>query len=165
VSFNPTDEWSFQASYGRLKQPEQLEPGVDVNRTTASAVYQSTLGGHAWGTTLAWGRNDKRAAGEASRKLDGWLLESTLELSDRHTVFGRLERVNNDELLAEDDPLHGKAFKVDKLSLGYIYDFARTGPVQWGVGALASAYRMPSELEPSYGSHPRSYMLFLQARL
>jgi len=165
VSFNPTDEWSFQVSYGRLKQPEQLEPDVDVNRTTASAAYQSTLAGHAWGTTLAWGRNDKRPAGGASRKLDGWLLESTLDLSDRHTVFGRLERVNNDELFVEGDPLHGKAFQVDKLSLGYIHDFAKTGPVHWGVGALASAYRMPSELEPGYGRRPHSYMIFLQARL
>jgi hypothetical protein len=165
VSFNPTPHWSFQASYGSLKQPEQLEPDVDIRRTTASAMYQATLRGMKWGSTLAWGRNDKRGGEERSRKLDGWLLESTLEVSDRHTLFARAERVENDELFGHGDPLHGRVFDVEKLSAGYIYGFARTGPVQWGVGGLASAYRIPGELEPAYGAHPRSYMVFLQARL
>lgn len=164
LTYNPTDAWSFQVSYGRLKQPEGLEPDVDINRTTASASWQSTLAGHAWGTTLAWGRNDKRG-GHGNRKVDGWLLESTLSVADRHTVFGRAERVENDELFPEGDPLHGPARTIDKLSLGYIHDFARTGPVKWGIGGLASAYRMPSAIEPAYGRHPASYMIFLQARL
>jgi hypothetical protein len=60
--------------------------------------------------------------------------------------------------------LHGQAFRVAKLSLGYIYDFAKTGPVKWGVGGLVSAYRAPAALDPYYGSKPRSYMVFLQAR-
>jgi hypothetical protein len=164
LTFNPTEAWSLQVSYGRLKRPELLEPDVDIDRTTASAMYQSTLAGHAWGTTLAWGRNDKRG-GHGSRKLDGWLLESTLSISERHTVFGRVERVNNDELFPEGDPLHGPAYRIDKLSVGYIHDFARTGPIKWGIGGLASAYRVPSELGPVYGAHPTSYMIFLQGRL
>jgi hypothetical protein len=164
VSFNPTREWAFQASYGRLHRPEQLEPEIDVRRTTISAMYQAQVAGMPWGTTLAWGRNDRRGGG-VSEKLDGWLLESTLEVSERHALFGRLERVTTDELFGEGDPLHGRAFPVGKLSLGYVFDFARTGPVRWGVGALASFFDIPSELRPAYGSHPPAGMVFIQARL
>jgi len=164
ASFNPTEAWSFQLSYGRLKHPEQLEPQIDVDRTTASAIYQSTIAGHRWGTTLAWGRNDKRGAG-VSRALDGWLVESTADLSQSDTIFARAERVSNDELLPEDDPSAGRSFQVSKLSVGYIHDFARTGPATWGIGALASTFRVPAGLQATYGSHPAGFMIFLQARL
>jgi hypothetical protein len=164
VSFNPTREWSLQVSYGDLKSPEALEPDLRVKRTTASAIYQSTLGGRAWGSTLAWGRNDKSGHGPA-RKLDGWLLESALQLADRHALFARAERVSNDELFGDDDPLHGKVFDVGKLSVGYVYDFATVGDVKLGVGGLLSAFDIPGDLKPVYGNRPYGLMVFLQARL
>ena len=163
VSWNPAPEWSMQVSYGNLKAPEQLEPEVNVKRTTASVSHQALLSMGKWGTTLAWGRNDKSGP-EGSRTLDGWLLESTLEVHEKHTVFGRVERVANDELLGHHDPRAGEVFNVGKVSVGYIYDFARTGPIRWGVGALASAYDIPAALRGDYGSHPTSYMAFVQAR-
>ncbi|HXF79315.1 MAG TPA: hypothetical protein VN598_10665 [Usitatibacter sp.] len=164
LSYNPSSRWSAQVSYGNLASPEGLEPEVRVRRTTASVMYQAKLADRAWGTTLAWGRNDKRAAGN-DRKLDGWLLESALELTGADTVFGRAERVNNDELFPDADPRHGDVAQVGKITLGVIHDFASTGPVKWGIGALASAYRIPGALQPSYGAHPRSFMVFLQGRL
>jgi len=56
VSYNPTRDWSLQGSFGRLASPEQLQPGVGVRRSTASASYNAPLG-RWWQTTLAWGRN------------------------------------------------------------------------------------------------------------
>jgi hypothetical protein len=164
VTFNPSSAWSLQASYGDLESPEQISPEVRVKRTTASAVYQADVDGMKWGTTVAWGRNDKSGEGER-RKLDGWLLESALEISPRHTVFGRAERVENDELFDHDDPLHDQVFPVKKLSVGYLFDFARTGPVRWSIGALGSVFSIPAELKPAYGSRPAGFMVFLQARL
>jgi hypothetical protein len=164
VSFNPTSALSLQVSHGKLESPELLEPETRLKRTTASATYQASLGNHAWGTTLAWGRNDKSGHG-AARKLDGWLLEATAALSASDTVFGRVERVDNDELFDEGHPLHGRAFRVGKLSLGYIREVGATGRVKWGIGGLVSAFRIPGEMQASYGSHPRAYMVFLQARL
>jgi hypothetical protein len=163
LTWMPVAGLEVQVSHGDLESPEAIEPALRIKRTTASASYQTMLGEATWGSTAAWGRNDKREDGQ-SRALDGWLLESTLELSRRHTFFARLERVSNDELFDHDHPLHGRAFGVGKLSLGYIHDFARTGLVKWGVGGLASAFRLPSDLEPYYGSNPRAYMVFLQAR-
>jgi hypothetical protein len=164
LSFNPTPAWALQVSHGRLESPEQLEPATQVHRTTASAIHQADLSGHPWQTTLAWGLNDKRSP-EGRLRLPGWLLESTVVLGGRHSVSGRWEQVDNDELAAEDSPLHGQVFRVRKLSLSYVYDVARTGPVSWGVGALAGWPQLPSPLKADYGGSARSQMLFLQARL
>ena len=47
---------------------------------------------------------------------------------------------------------------------GYIRDFARTGPIRWGAGGLAS-YLKPDPITVFfYGDRPEAYMLFLQAR-
>jgi hypothetical protein len=56
-------------------------------------------------------------------------------------------------------------FDIRKLSVGYIHDVASTGPVKWGIGGLLGFIKAPSQLDPSYGSSPRSYMLFVQGRL
>ena len=39
LSWNPTPDWALQASWGRVKSPEELEPDVDADRTTASVSY------------------------------------------------------------------------------------------------------------------------------
>lgn len=163
-TFNPSPEWSFQVSYGDLKRPEQLEPDTDIRRTTVSGSYHARLPVGEWQTTLAWGRNEKREPSE-TKKLDGWLLESTLAIGQRHTVFGRFEQVNNDELIEGSSPLAGQTFRVRKASVGYIYDFAKLGPATLGVGGLVGFPRIPAALDAEYGSSPRSYMAFVQARL
>lgn len=164
IAWNPGPGWALQASYGDLKSPELLEPETRVRRTTFSATHHARAFGGEWQSTFAWGHNDKRGP-EGRARLPGWLLESTYVLRERHVLLGRLERVENDELLGEEHPFHGRALRIGKLSLGYIHDFAKTGPVKWGVGGLASAYRKPSELDPRYGSNPFSYLVFIQGRL
>jgi hypothetical protein len=160
ISYNPTRDWSLQGSFGRLASPEQLEPGVSVRRTTASAMYNAPLG-LSWQTTFAWGRNDP-SSGRAS---NAWLLESALRLTAAHTLFARLERVAKDELFVPGSPLFGRAFTINDLSVGYIYDFALVGDLRLGVGALASTYSYPAALNATYGERPLSYMVFVRARL
>jgi len=144
--------------------PYSIAPDTRVKRATASISYQRRLGAAEWGTTLAFGRN-RKSGPDTSTSEPGWLLESTYSLRDTHTFFGRVEQVENSELFAEGDPLHGQAFRIRKFSLGYIHDFARTGPVTWGIGGLVGLLDAPSGLDPIYGSSPRSYMVFLQGRL
>ena len=164
LSYNPLPELAMQVSYGDLKSPEQLEPDVRVKRATASITYHLKTGADHWATTLAWGRN-KKSGPETKTSEPGWLLESTYAIRDKHTIFARAEQVDNSELFAEGHPLHGESVRLRKLSLGYVYDFARTGPVAWGIGGVVGFLDGPSRIEPSYGSSPRSYMLFLQSRL
>jgi hypothetical protein len=161
LTWNPSRDWSMQVSTGRLASPEQLEPGVAVRRTTASVSYNAPWPGQWWQTTLAWGHNSP-SQGRAS---SGWLLESALKLASTQTLFGRAERVAKDELFLAGAPLGGETFTVEKLSLGFIYDFLEREALSVGIGGLASTYRYPATLNPAYGYRPTSYMLFVRARL
>jgi len=158
VTFNPASEWSMQASYGYLAEPEQLEPGVSVHRTTASVSHTRADGPSHWSTTLAVGVNHT-----AGRDQPGYLLESTRK-AGKVAVFGRVEYLRNSELI-ETGPLAGEEFGVAKLSLGGSYDVARVGPLGFAAGALASAYRYDEALEPEYGSNPVSAMVFVRTSI
>ena len=161
VTFNPSANWSLQASYGHLKEPEQLEPGIDVNRTTASVTYNRPRGGGSnWQSTLAWGHNAKDPGGNTNAVL----LESTLR-TGRHTFFGRGETARKDELFESGAHAH-EVFDVGKVSVGYIFDVVRSGHLALGVGGLGSLHFVPAKIEHEYGSRrPRSFMLFVRGEL
>ena len=161
LSYNPTRNWAFQVSRGHIVSPEQLHPDDDVDRTTASAIFQHDFGGARWQTTAAWGRN-KPSHGDAT---DAWLLESSISLSKTHTFFARAERAAKNELFLPADPRDHETFTVGKLTGGYIYDFPTDGHFKVGVGGLASKYSLPSELDPVYGSNPTSFMLFARIKI
>ncbi len=163
LSYNPTPQWALQVSHGYLKSPEQLEPLTSVRRSTASAMYHASVDGNEWATTAGWARND--ASGPRRSRLPGAFVESTWVIGDRHTLFGRYEQVDKDELFAPGEPLDGRSFVVRKLSVGYLYDFATTGAVRWSVGGVIGIPRGPSALDSTYGRDPMSYLLFLQARI
>jgi hypothetical protein len=160
VTWNPNADWSLQVSHGELSTPEALEPGVDTRRTTASARYNRSLENGNWATTFAWGRNAK----DPGPTLDAVLLESAFT-TGRHTMFGRGEIAEKDELFDHHDPLHGRAYTVGKLTLGYIYDLPISEHLSLGVGALGSIYALPGEIRPVYGDNPASYMVFTRVRI
>jgi hypothetical protein len=156
LSFNPTARWSLQVSRGWLAEPEQLEPGVDIVRTTASVVYHRPLADGDWQTMLAWGENAK----SPGRTTDAWLLDSALRWRLRHTVFVRGERVTNDELFGEEEPLHGRPFDVVKATLGYLHRLPPAGGIEWGLGAQVSRHFIDATLETAYGADPDSWLVF-----
>ncbi len=167
ASWNPAPDWSFQVSRGHLKSPEQLEPESDLDRTTASAMYNRPTAGGNWQATFAWGRND-RDEGEATNAL---LLESAATMG-RHTLFGRAERLENDELFGhgdEEEPHgqegEGEVFTVGKVSLGYIYDVFSTDRFKGGLGLLGSLAVVPDGLKEEYGDRPVSWMAFLRVKI
>ncbi len=161
ASWNPGPAWSLQASYGRLHSPEQLDPGVNTDRTTLSAMLDRSKAGRRWQTTLAWGRNFNRPG----RTLDAVLLESALAPGERQEWAARLERVRKDELFPAADPRAGEPFTVGSASLSYRYDLASSEHAVVGLGGLASVALVPLGLRDAYGSRPVSGMLFVQARL
>lgn len=161
LTWNASTDLSMQLSSGHLAGPEQLEPGVDVRRTTASVSYNAHALGEWWQTTLAWGRNSPSQGSGSS----GWLAESALKLTTAQTLFGRAEHVAKDELFLAGTPLYGGSFMVNALSLGYIYDFAQLGSLSLGVGGLVSTYSYPAALNAVYGYRPTSFMLFVRVRL
>lgn len=97
----------MQGSYGHIQSPEQLEPQIDVDRTTLSLSYNQPIARGMLQTTLAWGRNEPTHHEATS----GFLLESAAAWAGRHTLFARIETLEKDELFLEAEPLSGRVFK------------------------------------------------------
>jgi len=161
LSWNPTDAWALQASYGVIHSPEQLAPDIDTDRATISASYHKAWEHANWQTTFAWGVN----MNDPGHTLHGFLLESALNLHKTHTVFGRAETVGKDELFPEGDPLDGRTFHVTKVSLGYIYDLPECHHTQWGLGGVGSLHFLPNQLDEHYDETPFSFMIFARVKL
>ncbi|HUE78946.1 MAG TPA: hypothetical protein VMN38_04885 [Sphingomicrobium sp.] len=164
LSWNPTAELALQGSWGRFVEPEQLEPGVDQTRWSASALYAREIApGWKLAGTLAWGRksikdhhgdwlHDDAYVAEASLKRRGW------------TLFGRGELTENRELL--DEAEHGPAFQVGKLSAGVVRDVPLAGHLSLGLGGLLAVNFVPDGLAPFYGGHnPIGAMGFLRLKV
>ncbi|MBI4241254.1 MAG: hypothetical protein HY613_06020 [Candidatus Rokubacteria bacterium] len=155
-SVNPTPAWALQTSFGRLESPEQLEPDVSVDRTTASAIHAADWGAGHWETMLAWARNRNRPG----PTLDAIALESVVQLRQRHTVFARAERVEKNELFQEGDPRHGRVFDVGAVCAGYRFDAPSFAPITAGIGVLGTVSFVPGGIRPVYGGRPTSWMIF-----
>lgn len=161
ISCNPLRNWSLQVSYGHLKGSEQLEPGVNTNRTTASIMYNLPLHKGNWQTMLAWGRNHNHPG----RTLDAWLLESAATVFKRHTFFGRCERVEKDELFLPGSRFEDCVFTVHKASIGYVFDAVTVEHLRCGAGANVSVSWVPRAIQSVYGGTPVSYQFFVRLKL
>ena len=56
LSWNPTSNLALQSSWGHFEDSEQLEPGVDQKRWSASGTYTRPMTDGYWSTSLSWGR-------------------------------------------------------------------------------------------------------------
>ena len=159
LSWNPAPELALQGSWGHFEDPEQLEPGIDQKRLSASLLYAREIA-PAWkfAGTLAWGRktvehhSDDAYVAEASLKHQGW------------TLFGRGEMTENRELL--DDAEHGPAFRVGKVSLGAVKDFRIAEHLSLGAGGLFAVNFVPRGLASLYDArNPIGVMGFFRFKL
>jgi hypothetical protein len=158
VSWNPTRTLALQGSWGHFVDPEQLEPGVDQKRWSASALWANEIapgwklaGTLAWGRKTAHGHDDDALAAEASLKHAEW------------TIFGRGEMTENRELTDVED---GPAFRVGKVSLGAVRDFRIAEHLSFGAGGLFAVNFVADALAPLYGGHnPTGAMGFVRVKL
>ncbi len=159
LSWNPSSTLALQGSWGHFVDPEQLEPGVDQKRLSASALYADEIApGIRLAATLAWGRktiegrSDDAFAMEAAVKRGWW------------TIFSRAEVTENSELVVASE--HGPSARVAKASLGLVRDFRMTPQVALGLGGLVSINAVPSRLASSYGGrHPAGAMAFVRLKI
>jgi hypothetical protein len=161
LSINPASRWAFQISHGRLKSPEQLEPDVNQDRTTASAIYDGQWSGGRWEGTFAWGRNQNHPG----HTLDALAAEAAVRLGEEHTLLARVEHVQKDELFAATDPRAGQVFEVGALSAGYRYEAWESTHAALGIGALGTVSLVPGALRGTYGARPASALLFAHLEL
>jgi hypothetical protein len=92
-------------------------------------------------------------------------LESAVQLERKHTLFGRAEWVEKDELFQEGDPREGNVYGVGEVSAGYRYDFWTRQHVATGIGVLGTISFVPGDIEGVYDGDPVSGVIFAHLEL
>jgi hypothetical protein len=163
----PTERWALQLSGGRMNDAEPGhsadEPRVDMTRWVASATYHERIGELGlWATTGAAGHAVEEGTGTSAA-----LLESSVNLRERHTFFGRVEwaQKTGHDLGIDAPALDDEIFGVAALALGYTLHLPTFLQLLPGVGARASVSLIPEDLEPYYGARtPLGFTIFVTLR-
>lgn len=162
VWYRPNEEWELQASSGRLRSPEELEPG-NVVRSTASASWTRRNGAAIASVTAGYGRND---TDHGTR--NAFFAEGSRH-ADMTTIYGRFEALQVETALLQSDRIReGPAADVKDpvfaLTIGGVRDTLAWRGFEGGIGADVSLYGVPSALQPMYSAHPVSFHLFFRLR-
>jgi len=167
LTVQPDQNWSTQYSFAHLTSPEQLRPGEDVQRMTASVMYNRPLARGSWASTLLWGRNHVLLTGQV---FNGYLAESTLQFAHSNHVWGRIENVDrtNELLLGKQPEPQGfnEEFlaRIQAYTAGYDHDFKLIPGLATAFGGQVTLYGKPEFLNPIYGQHPAGVILFVRIR-
>lgn len=173
LSWSPSARIVAQASVGRLRRPEATAVN-DVVRATASITYACSHDASPdrdwWAASLIWGRNHFTAP--APRNSDAYTAEATRHFARVHDLFGRIERLNNDELftrgltiqqaLAQPEQL---GYWINALTLGYAREIPSLPHLRSSLGASFATYLVPAPVRAVYGQHPLGVQVFLRLRL
>lgn len=161
VSYNPGRNWALQFSQGFLNEPEALEPGVDVTRTTASVLYSGKQRrGNQYDAALVWGYNDKGS----DHREHSILFENNYRFG-KNAVYNRYEFVqkSTEELNLEDELGH-HTYDVHVLGLGYNRSFWQNNIIELTGGAQFTLNFPSGALKELYGNNPVGFQVYLQLR-
>ena len=154
VSFNPLKDLALQVSSGLLKDPDG--DGIDVVRSTASAIYTKQYANENWwSTTAVWGQN--HAVNGASK--NALLLESQYDWRD-WSVYTRgeyVQKTNGDFVFAQDP---NKLNDVEAATLGFTRNLFRTAGMDVDLGVQGTLNFVPPSLAPIYTEHPAAYEVY-----
>ena len=160
--YRPNDEWELQASTGRLKEPEELEPG-NIVRSTVSTAWTRQNGQALSAVTAAFGRNNTDHGAR-----NAFFIEGSHHL-DMNTLYGRFEAVQVETALLQTDTVPGGPAADAKnpvfaFTVGGVRDIVARRGFEGGLGADATFYAVPGALQPSYSGHPVSFHVFFRLR-
>lgn len=161
LSYNPSKAWALQVSHGFLKSPEELHPGEDVARTTASATYSLPLSDDGGLNAIAlWGMNKtKNHKGENAFLLEGSWRKSGLAIHGRYEYVQKsVEELSLDEAVYGDDAI----FPVNAFTVGANYDLLNIGKTRLAGGSQFTLYSADSRLNSLYGKNPMAFEVYLR---
>jgi hypothetical protein len=167
LTVQPGQNWSMQYSFGHLTSLEAVHPDEDVQRMTASVMYNRPLAHGNWASTLAWGRNRVLQTGLV---WNGYLAESTLRFLTKNYVWGRIENVDRTSELLLRGEFEPPGFeesvigRVQAYTGGYDRDFKLVPRLETALGAQVTLYTTPQSLTALYGRHPVGVVVFLRVR-
>ncbi len=163
LSLNPGKNWSLQYSLAEIHSPESSAPDEDVQRMTASVMYNRPLKDGNWSSLILWGRNRLRQ----DAKGNAYLLESTLRFYRDNHVWTRIESVDRTNELLPNEAAAPERYiaRVQAYTAGYDRKLGHFDHVSLAVGGQVTWYGVAENLRPAYGSHPMGALLFVRARL
>jgi len=167
LTVQPGQNWSAQYSFAHLTSPEALSPEDDIQRMTASIMYNRPMARGNWASSLIWGRNRVMQTGLV---WNGYLLESTLRFAENNYIWTRIENVDRtNELLLKDQfeppDFHESIIgRVQAYTAGYDRDFKLIPHLETALGAQVTLYQDGGQLAQIYGNHPVGVVMFLRVR-
>ena len=156
LTLMPTARLAVQVSAAHLTGAEAEfppQPRSDMDRLTASATYHRMSDAAIWATTIAYGMNagGKVIPGDVVElTTHAGLIESSLSLRDRHTLFGRAELVGKP---GHDLHMHATPatiYTIGKIQAGYVRSFQLWHGLALSGGGTASVSLVPPALVPRY---------------
>lgn len=160
LSLNPTSCLALQTSFGYLKEPEELEPGIDQRKYTVSLIHSVSFCRAMLNTSVIWGAN--QPLGEDL--LNSFLVESELDLP----IISPSIRIEFVQKPAEDLGLtyfpHDKHVLVNQISIGVAKRILRAGSFDLAIGGVLTGYGVKKDVQSVYGSNPYSAELYLNLR-
>jgi hypothetical protein len=162
---------------GYVFDHDPLDPGTGMQRYGASllTVLPGARDG-AWSAAVVGGINihhhGARAHNHGTEPVKNYhvatstLVETTYELGDRATIYGRAEQVQKS---ADDLGFNGadlmQLFTVRALTFGATTELVAARDLSFGVGARGTVNVVPTTLEPTYGTRtPLGFSVFLRVR-
>jgi hypothetical protein len=127
----------------------------------AALTTQPVGAGGTWSSALIYGANDQIGAGALASSV---VLESTLDLDEINSFFGRAEYVRKsaEELVIASVPPTTE-YDVCALALGYVRTVGSVAGFAAGVGVRGSVSFVPSSLNVIYGSRtPAGVAIYLR---
>jgi hypothetical protein len=161
VDFNPSENWALQVSHGFIKSPEQLHPGEDVYRSTASATYSLPFGDErSFNATALWGLNKTPGQeGDNSALLEGDVRIRKLALYTRYEFVQKTtEELDLGRAIYGDQTI----FPINALTLGLNYDLLKLGLLNLAAGGQLTWYSTDNRLNSLYGRNPLGGEVFLR---
>jgi hypothetical protein len=173
----PSARVTASAWGGYVFDHDPLDPGTGMQRYGASllTVLPAAREG-AWSAALVGGINihhhGSRAHNHGTEPAKSYhvatstLIETTYEVGDRATLYGRAEQVQKS---ADDLGFNGadlmQLFTVREVTLGGTTELMAVRDLSFGIGARGTVNLLPPTLEPTYRTRtPLGLSLFLRVR-
>jgi hypothetical protein len=155
--YKPNDQWEFQLSSARLKEPEALEHG-DIVRTTASAAWFKKTGDNFSAVTAAYGQNNKEHGTQHS------VLAEASRRAGANSLFGRMEAHQVETATLTLGPGSDALDRVVAFTIGGVREVLQWRGFEGGMGAGVTFYGVPEPLTRTHGDHPVSFQVFFRLR-
>jgi hypothetical protein len=159
LSMNPSNNTCLQVSHGYIKEPEVLEPGVSIHRTTASLIWNYSVSPDGTlSTALVWGMNKP----DHDKAQNSFLAEADYQFG-KNTIFTRMEfiRKSGEELGLEEERSRA-LLSISAFTLGTARTILSNHNVSISIGALCTVSPVEHDLNKIYGELPFSIEGYLR---